>query len=71
MTLVESQIPESLRQALEIGELSKEQLRQLIELEAGSLGMTFDEAIERAYNHTLPRTPQGFDLEFDILMLIS
>ncbi|ACZ37744.1 hypothetical protein [Sphaerobacter thermophilus] len=62
-------IPDDLLAALEAGELTTDQLRRLIELEANRLGMTFDEAVERARQDRLPRTPQGFDLQFHILML--
>ena len=41
-------IPDDLLAALEAGELTTDQLRRLIELEANRLGMTFDEAVERA-----------------------
>ncbi|MDP9352070.1 MAG: hypothetical protein M3P51_11085 [Chloroflexota bacterium] len=69
MALIEAQIPDPLLAALDAGELSRQQLRQLIELEARSVGLTFDEALVRARDNTLPQTPQGFDLQFHLLML--
>ena len=46
------------------GELSKEQFRQLFEIEAESIGLTFDEAIAAARCGTLPKNPIGDDLDF-------
>lgn len=69
MVVVRTEQRDALLAALEHGELDGSQLRQLIEIEADALGLTFDEAIERAYAGTLPPTPQGFDLQFHILML--
>lgn len=68
MALAEVQIPDTLLAALDAGELSRQQLRQLIELEARSLGLTFDEVLVRARDNALPPTPQGFDLQFHVLM---
>lgn len=46
------------------GVLTHEQFRQLFEIEAESIGLTFDEAIAAAPAGTLPKNPIGFDLEF-------
>ncbi|MDI3339908.1 MAG: hypothetical protein QJR03_05175 [Sphaerobacter sp.] len=64
-------IPNDLLEALDAGELTTDQLRRLIDIEAKRLGLTFDEAVERARKDQLPRTPQGFDLQFHILMLAA
>jgi hypothetical protein len=69
MALAGREIPDALLRALEDSELSQKQLRELIAFEARNLGLTFDQAVERARNDTLPRTPQGFDLQFHVLML--
>jgi hypothetical protein len=71
MVLMKRNLPESLLRALEAGELNGEQLRALIEIEAESLGLSFDEAVERARANTLPQTPEGFDLQFHVLMLAT
>lgn len=71
MVVVKRHIPESLLKALEAGELDRKQLRGLIEIEAEALGLSFDEAIERAHANTPPQTPEGFDLQFHIVMLAA
>ena len=58
-----SDLPEELLAALERGELSAEQLRQLIELEAQAVGLTFDEAVQKYRAGVLPKTHIGTDLE--------
>jgi hypothetical protein len=60
---------ESLLAALDSGELSEDQLRELIRIEATSLDLTYDEAVERGRRNALPQTPEGFDLQFHVLML--
>lgn len=60
-----TQMPADLLAAIEgDGVLTEEQFRQLFEIEAESIGLTFDEAIEAARAGTLPKNPIGFDLEF-------
>jgi hypothetical protein len=71
MTAATSPTHETLLAALEAGELTQDQLRTLIAIEAERLGLTFDEAVERAQRDTLPQTPQGFDLQFHVLMLAA
>jgi hypothetical protein len=71
MVTTSGDVPVSLLAALESGELTKEQLRELVSIEATRLGLTLDDAIERALANTLPQTPQGFDLQFHVLMLID
>jgi hypothetical protein len=59
------QMPPDLLAAIEgEGVLTHEQFRQLFEIEADSIGLTFDEAIDAARTGTLPKNPIGFDLEF-------
>lgn len=62
---------ESLLAALEAGHLTQEQLRILITVEAEQLQLSFDEAVKRARQNTLPQTPRGFDLQFHVLMLAA
>jgi hypothetical protein len=57
------QVPPDLLAAIEgDGVLSREQLCQLITIEAEMIGLTFDEAVARARADTLPRNPIGFDI---------
>lgn len=58
-----------LAEAIERGELTEEQFRELIETEARALGLTYDEAIARARAGTLPRHPRGANLELLVEML--
>jgi hypothetical protein len=59
------QMPSDLLAAIEgVGELSRDQFRQLFEIESESIGLTFDEAIAAARSGTLPKNPIGFDLDF-------
>lgn len=62
-------IPEDLLQAIESGELTQAQLRQLIGIEAAAIGMSFDDAIVGARENTLPKDPIGSDLRFLVRML--
>lgn len=62
-------IPEDLVKALESGELSQEQLRQLIGIEAAAIGISFDGALVGARENTLPKDPIGSDLRFLVKML--
>ena len=62
---------ESILAALDSGELSDAQLRALIAIEAERLYLTFDEAVERGLRNDLPKTPEGFDLQFHVLMLVQ
>lgn len=65
------QLPDDLLEAMEHGVLSQEQLRQLIEFEAGLIGLDLDEAIRRAYDGTLPNDPIGSDLRLLISILVA
>ena len=62
-------LPLGLQQAIEEGELTDEQLRELITLEAGALGLTFEEAVERARVGTLPHNVLGSDLQLLVQLL--
>ncbi len=69
MTIAERNVSDALLQALEHGELSQGHLRELITFKARNLGLTFDQAVDCARSNALPRIPQGFDLQFHVLML--
>ncbi len=62
-------IPRALQEAIERGELSDEQLRELIAIEADALGLSVDEAIQLARERRLPRTYVGADLELLVRLL--
>ncbi len=66
-----SPIPVALQEAIERGELTEAQLRELIALEAQALGLSFREAVRRARERCLPRTLLGSDLEFLVQLLPS
>lgn len=69
MAVQQRQLPQDLVDAIESGHITQEQLRQLIEIEAGWLGLTFDEAVERARQNTLPKDALGTDVQFLIMSL--
>jgi hypothetical protein len=69
MAVQQRQLPQDLVDAVESGEVTQEQLRQLIEIEAGWLGLSFDEAVERAHENTLPKNYLGSDVQFLIMSL--
>ena len=62
-------LPVALQEAIERGELTAEQLRQLITLEAEELGLTFEEAVKLARERRLPKTALGADLELLVQLL--
>jgi len=64
-------LPVELQQAIEEGELTDEQLRELITLEAKAVGLTYEEAIKRAKDRTLPQSLLGADLELLVQLLPS
>ena len=61
--------PIELQRAIEKGQLTDEQLRELITFEAAALGLSYEEAIERAKARTLPRNYIGADLELLVQLL--
>ncbi|MFN8636535.1 MAG: hypothetical protein U0893_22025 [Chloroflexota bacterium] len=64
-----SAVPAHLLLALEDGELSQTQLRQLIGIEAEALGLAFDDAVTLARARQLPRTAVSTDLELLVELL--
>ena len=63
------ELPKELKEALEGGELSMEQLRELIRLEAEALGFSFEEVLKRARERRLPQNHLGSDLQLLVEML--
>jgi hypothetical protein len=57
------ELPADLRAAIESGCLTESQIRQLIELEAQVIGLSFDEARVRARTRSLPTNTVGSDLQ--------
>jgi hypothetical protein len=64
-----SELPYDLVQAMDEGELTVDQLRQLIEFEGRALNLDFDEVVKRARTGDLPATTLGTDLRFLVGML--
>ena len=62
-------IPPELMQAIESGELTQAQLRQLITIEAQVMGLSFDDAVCQARARTLPKTLLGSDIEMLVELL--
>lgn len=62
---------EDLRDALQRGVLTIDQLRELIELRAGLVGMSFDAAVSAFREGKLPNSAQGDDLELLITILLD
>ena len=56
-------LPQHLIDAIEEGEITRDQLRELIEIEAAEIGLTFDEAYASALAGTLPMSELGSDIE--------
>lgn len=55
--------------AIENGELTQEQLRELISYEAGLMGLDYATAVTLARHRRLPKTALGMDVELLIEML--
>jgi hypothetical protein len=64
-----SELPKHLLEAMERGELSDDQLHELIALEARALGLSFDQAVAAARAGSLPKNYIGTDLELLIDLL--
>lgn len=64
-------IPPELSRAIEAGELTQEQLRQLITIEAQVMGLSFDDAVSQARARTLPHTALGSDIEMLVELLAA
>jgi hypothetical protein len=62
-------LPLDLQDALNRGELTEPQLRELIAFEAEALGLSFDAAVKAAHAGTLPHGPIGADLELLVDLL--
>jgi hypothetical protein len=70
MTTTSGTIPEDVLEALDNGDdLTRDQLRRVIEAEAAGIGLTFDEAVELAHRRALPRNATGIGLQ--VLIPIS
>ena len=69
MTATTEQMPAHLVEAIEAGELTEEQIHEIIEFQARQLGLMIDEAYELDRQRALPKTPVGSDLHFWIRML--
>jgi hypothetical protein len=63
------EMPASLARAIEGGELTEAQLRELIAFEAEEIGLSFDEAVRRGRERTLPKNAIGMDIEGLVLLL--
>ena len=68
---IDPALPAALVEAMEQGDLSEEQLWEIVAFEATQLGLRPDEAIELAQDNRLPATPFGFDLQFHVFLLLS
>ena len=55
--------------AIESGELTHGQLRDLIGYEAGLMGLDYETAVARARARTLPKTAIGSDIELLVELL--
>jgi hypothetical protein len=62
-------VPEAIIRAPNDGKLTHGQLRELIAIEAEDNGLTFDEAVKRARQRTLPKNAIGSDIQLLVLML--
>ncbi|HEX7103814.1 MAG TPA: hypothetical protein VF201_14310 [Nitrolancea sp.] len=69
MAIVRVVIPDKLAGALQSGELSPGQVRELIELEAAALGLSFAQAVDAVQQQSLPWSPLSADLSFLVSML--
>lgn len=65
------QLPKELQEALDHGVLTQEQLQELIAFQAATLGLGYEEAVQRAYEDTLPRNTTGTDLRLLVSLLVA
>jgi hypothetical protein len=65
------ELPISVIEAMSEGEITQEQLRQLITAEAEALSMDFDEAVSRARQGSLPKNAIGADIELLVELLAA
>lgn len=61
--------PEALQEAIERGELTEAQLRELIALEAQALGLDYEQAVKLAKERRLPKNYIGSDIELLVELL--
>jgi len=64
-----SPLPTELQKAIEQGELTQVQLRELITLEAKAIGLSYAQAVKKAKAHKLPRNHIGADLGLLVKLL--
>ena len=69
MAIVRVVIHDELTKALESGKLSRDQMRELITLEASALGLSFAQAVDAVQQQSLPWSPLSADLGFLVSML--
>jgi hypothetical protein len=62
-------LPQSLQEAIEKGELTEAQLRDLIAREAKALGLDYAQAVKLAKERRLPKNIIGADLELLVGLL--
>jgi len=62
-------VPKALQLAIKRGQLTDEQLRELITLEAQALGLDYEEAIRRAKERSLPKNYLSTDIELLLELL--
>lgn len=63
------EIPADIVAGIEQGELTEEQVRRLIAVEAAQIGLSFGEAVRRARDGSLPKTVIGSDVELLVMLL--
>ena len=68
---LEEAMSPKLQAAIEGGELTVEELRELIALEAKELGLTVEEAQREARLGRLPKNAVGSDVEFPLQLLAA
>ena len=63
-------MPEHLQKGIEKGDLTKEQLRELVTWEARAIGLDYEKAVKLAKERRLPNSPIGVDIGL-LLQLLS
>ncbi len=64
-------LPKELQEAIRKGKLTEDQIRELIALEAGEIGLSYEEAIRHARERSLPKSPIGADIELLVQLLAA
>jgi len=62
-------MPADVAEAIERGDVTEDQLQRLFAYEASLIGLEYDEAVRRARDGTLPKSPIGLDLELLVELL--